>query len=418
VIRIMSHTARKTVPQLSVHLDAVRGVAALVVFFGHAREIFLASPTAALSGTATSGGIQAPGVHTTWGHQAVIVFFVLSGLLVGGSVIRDIRNDRWSWKKYLVQRITRLWIVLIPAILIGWGLDRCGTALFEGKGTIYDGPAGQTQVLPNVEERLRPSLVVGNALFLQTILVENLGTNVALWSLANEFWYYIAFPLLAIAAWGSKKTPVRLLYGALLAALLAFVGPPIASYFVIWLLGAAIAVAPLRIPRSWQRPVTAASLVVFAGVNFFIRRTPLPLGMSDSVLALAFVALLYSLLHHTQPAPDGWSRRTAQFVSQISYTLYVCHLPLLVFASAVFQRPWHRLPTTIGSLVSVVCILGIVLAVVCLIYSCFEAHTDRIRHWLGARVGLYQQGLSPAGRSFQTTARPSVGDPSSALPGL
>ena len=119
-----SASARRAVPRFSVHLDAVRGIAAFVVFFGHAREIFLASPTVALLGTATSRATQASGPRTTWGHQAVIVFFVLSGLLVGGSVIRDVRNGRWSWRKYLVQRVTRLWIVLLTAILIGWGLDR------------------------------------------------------------------------------------------------------------------------------------------------------------------------------------------------------------------------------------------------------------------------------------------------------
>ena len=265
--------------------------------------------------------------------------------------------------------------------------------MFQGKGTIYDGPAGQTQVARNLGERLKPSVIVGNALFLQTIVVDTLGTNAALWSLANEFWYYLAFPLLAITALGGKKASVGLFCSAVLAALLVFVGPRIASYFVIWLLGAALARAPLRIPPRWQRPVTAASLIVFVGMNFFVRKAPLPLGISDSVLAIAFVALLYSLLHHTEPAAYGLYRRAAQSASHISYTLYACHLPLLVFASAVLQRPWHRLPTTAGALFSVGCVLGAVFAIVWVIYSCFEARTDRVRRWMGANLHLYEPSL-------------------------
>ena len=42
----------------------------------------------------------------------------------------------------------------------------------------------------------------GNLVFLQTILVPTYGTNALLWSLANEFWYYMLFPLLAVLIHG------------------------------------------------------------------------------------------------------------------------------------------------------------------------------------------------------------------------
>jgi peptidoglycan/LPS O-acetylase OafA/YrhL len=38
---------------------------------------------------------------------------------------------------------------------------------------------------------------VGNLAFLQTIAVPIFGTNGPMWSLANEFWYYLIFPLAA-----------------------------------------------------------------------------------------------------------------------------------------------------------------------------------------------------------------------------
>ena len=52
------------------------------------------------------------------GHQAVIIFFALSGYLVGGSVINAIRRSEWSWVRYLTQRLVRLWLVLLPALQV------------------------------------------------------------------------------------------------------------------------------------------------------------------------------------------------------------------------------------------------------------------------------------------------------------
>lgn len=57
------------------------------------------------------------------GQQWVIVFFVLSGYLVGGSVLRSMALDRWSWRGYLLNRMTRLYTVRVPALVLGAVLD-------------------------------------------------------------------------------------------------------------------------------------------------------------------------------------------------------------------------------------------------------------------------------------------------------
>jgi peptidoglycan/LPS O-acetylase OafA/YrhL len=78
----------------------------------------------------------------TIGHEAVMVFFVLSGFLVGGSVLKLMSRDLWSWNNYLIKRLTRLWIVLIPALLLGLALDLGGSHIFSGTASIYSSPAG------------------------------------------------------------------------------------------------------------------------------------------------------------------------------------------------------------------------------------------------------------------------------------
>jgi peptidoglycan/LPS O-acetylase OafA/YrhL len=72
-----------------IHLDTMRGLAALVVALGHARGLSLpsftggsVSPEGAAQQATTSAG------QLSIGHEAVMVFFVLSGYLVGGSVLK------------------------------------------------------------------------------------------------------------------------------------------------------------------------------------------------------------------------------------------------------------------------------------------------------------------------------------------
>ena len=92
-------------------MDLVRGGAALEVMFGHLRAFVfvdypqLQNPDALL---------KAFYYLTGFGHQAVVIFFVLSGYLVGGSVLSA--RAEGFWTRYGVQRLSRLWIVLLPCL--------------------------------------------------------------------------------------------------------------------------------------------------------------------------------------------------------------------------------------------------------------------------------------------------------------
>ena len=129
------------IPEYSVHLDAVRGDAALVVFSGHVQKLFLrpffhTALVSAAGGAISTLSAQAQAPHLELGHEAVMVFFVLSGFLVGGSTIRVIKSNSWTWKEYLLQRLTRMWMVLIPALVLGL-LDNLGLFAFSGTSSIY-----------------------------------------------------------------------------------------------------------------------------------------------------------------------------------------------------------------------------------------------------------------------------------------
>src|ERR1700761_37251 len=79
----------------SIHMDMTRGIAALVVMLAHQRVLFL-SPHTAKAGNSVSI-LQHDTRAIGMGHYSVVVFFVLSGFLVGGSAIRSLRQGSFSW---------------------------------------------------------------------------------------------------------------------------------------------------------------------------------------------------------------------------------------------------------------------------------------------------------------------------------
>jgi peptidoglycan/LPS O-acetylase OafA/YrhL len=48
------------------------------------------------------------------GYQAVMVFFVLSGYFISATILKSLKENRWSWSEYFLKRVIRLWIVLLP----------------------------------------------------------------------------------------------------------------------------------------------------------------------------------------------------------------------------------------------------------------------------------------------------------------
>src|SRR3984957_15539354 len=83
-------------PDESLYLDLVRAAASFFVVLDHAPTLF-----------------DMPGTPR-WGHQAVVVFFVLSGYVI--SHVSDTKEP--TGRAFVVARLARLWSVLVPAMVL------------------------------------------------------------------------------------------------------------------------------------------------------------------------------------------------------------------------------------------------------------------------------------------------------------
>lgn len=116
---------------VNVPLDVLRAIAALAVVLQHVRTLVMMDFDDVAHNPMQSVlyGVSA------LGHQAVVLFFVLSGFWVGGSLIRSVQRNTFRWSGYMVNRITRLGIVLMPALVLTMVLDLIGRHYFGDMST-------------------------------------------------------------------------------------------------------------------------------------------------------------------------------------------------------------------------------------------------------------------------------------------
>jgi peptidoglycan/LPS O-acetylase OafA/YrhL len=286
---------------------------------------------------------------TGFGHHAVIVFFVLSGFLISSTVIRSHVLGKWSWRDYAVNRATRLYVVLVPGLLLGFFWDRLGSWLFAAKG-IYARPL--SDLGPAVPlQNLTPGNLLGNLCFLHTILCDTFGSNAPLWSLANEFWYYALFPVALAAglAWARRRFRLAIPFTCLAIFIGAFVGRGILIGFLIWLAGCGLVFLYSR--AQIRSRFAALGLLCFAsvlsGVMFAVARVlqPDPL-LSDLEVGFVFTLFLFAVLQiAVRRNPSPYSTVVHRFAG-FSYSLYVLHFPFVLFFRTwlVPVQRWYPTP--------------------------------------------------------------------------
>jgi peptidoglycan/LPS O-acetylase OafA/YrhL len=369
-IRLLPAGATAADSYHSLLIAVLRGLAALQVAAAHLRsEMFpgmrtLADPPLAY---------QALAFFTGFAHQAVLVFFLISGWLVGGSLLGKLGQPH-AFASYAVDRLSRLWTVLLPTFCL---------MLLIGLFTRELNPAGIDFSSAN---DFSATVFAGNLAGLQTITLPEFGGNYALWSLANETWYYLMFPLLLAGAAGPAWRRMASLAALLAIALL--LPYPVVLYFLTWLLGAIA--SRVRIVCGMALRLFLLGLALAVSVYYRLTGSNDDLTAAafnqDLLCSLAFLAVLVSLPERLpERAMVARLRRVAEFFAAFSFTLYVTHLPLIGLmrhmARTLFGAdqlsPMSPLHYAIYA-----AMLGAILLLSWVSYLAFESHTPRVRRLL------------------------------------
>lgn len=366
--KIAINTLKNTI--ISDHLNAIRGVAAMLVVFAHLRAGFFIPYKELTSPTLYEKIIF---IITGWGNEAVIVFFVLSGFLVGTSSYCEIRNNTYSWTRYLINRFVRLYIVLLPTLAFSFFV-------------IYF-------CYPNASEnanQLNISLqtLMTNVFFLQS-RPDTYAMNIPLWSLSNEFWYYMIFPCVALLLYQPNNLLSKTFYCFTLLLIFFLIGAEKSLYFIIWLMGVIVyLIKPISILTQsvlLRKIIAVIPLTCLFGAFVLSHLYPEPKMVSDFITAFSFSIFLYLILHNHNVSQKDWYHVFATRTSGCSYTLYLIHYPLIILITKLIHVDSNWTFDAFHILLA-----ALVFVLIFTIAHCFalvtEYNTDKVRKFLSRTV--------------------------------
>jgi peptidoglycan/LPS O-acetylase OafA/YrhL len=326
---------------LSLYLDLVRLAAALTVVVYHSGSVH-----------AGGGWMRMPG----FGPDAVFAFFVLSGLVIAYTT----PSHHPTAADYFATRVARLWSVLLPALVMTGILDAIGIAIAPH---VYEGWAWAAWDHPVWR-------LLCAAFFLNEIWFFSIAplSNIPVWSLGFEFWYYVLFGIWVYAS-AVMRTPLLLLTAF-------FMGPKLLLFFPTWLLGVGI----WRYRQRWKLPPPLAIAVVLVAPTLIVaaHATHLPAHLfqletrwlSASITDSKYGAFLWPLLLSMIVAANFIAamsitdrlyllfapcERPIQYFAGFTLSIYLLHMPLLLLFSALMDHApigfWRSAATVMSALI-------------------------------------------------------------------
>jgi len=370
-------------------LDMSRWAAAFIVFISHLRNPLFFSYNS-INPEEINIVIQIWYFITGWAGEAVIIFFVLSGLLVGASGYEKINMGRFSVSSYLIDRFSRLYVAFIPALMLSFMFDYFGSSYFSNIGFWDHSHPMINEKINSIsfEEKLKLDIFVANFFMLQNFFFDTLGSNSPLWTISAEFWFYIVFAVFALLKLGQGKYVTVLLFSFMFFFLYFF-----RFEFVLllgyWLVGV---FAGTMKPSTKIKPSFAFFIVISALVfsRFFINlsSTATEIVVTNYIIAISYGLLILSMRGKDFNFFIKFSSIN-KFLASFSFSLYLLHFPIMLIILAVLSQYQIFAGISIGY--SPTNLIGLAIYFSLIIFVCFfsyifslftEKKTYIVRNWM------------------------------------
>ncbi|MBD78134.1 MAG: hypothetical protein CL840_04190 [Crocinitomicaceae bacterium] len=311
-------------------MEGLRGLAVVLVFLVHVNSIMLPWLSNNLTDSVLFSFI------TAWGHSGVDLFFILSGYLIYGSLVRA---KSFSAIDYAYKRAKRIlptfYLVLVVYVLLH-------LTITKGMGRLPDG------------QELFP-FMISQALLVPTLFGNEYLVEVS-WSLTYEFAFYVVAPVILLGV-GMKRLNSHLRVSVLLVVSvvgLAFfynvVGPVRCMLFFSGMLIYELRdVQGKRIPN-WLGVLGLVVASLFIGFN---KEIGVNFVFAVSVMMLGYGALVFVSLSNPKGALRWLQWAPLRYLGNMSYSYYLAH-GLLIHATMMafgkFVEPssdmvWMYIPT-------------------------------------------------------------------------
>lgn len=341
-------------------LDLIRFIAAFEVMLCHYRGFFFVE-YGLLPSEQQNVFSQIFYFSTRLGEEAVIAFFVLSGLLVGGKALDKARLGTFNLKGYAIDRFVRIMLPLISVLLI---------------------------IIPitySLGENINWINWVGNLFSLQGILVGFVGHCGPLWSLAYEVWFYIIVAALITLIQNKNKT-----IPTLILLLCAFVFLKLEfKYLIIWSMGA-LTYFTLKCKKKniYKYLAIIGIIVSIIGLQLTRGSRTLDYNVSDVtydmiqyVLSFSFCVFITCIVNYIPKTKFSKSiNRIGSKLAAFSYTLYLIHNPLgWLMESIGFPKSES---INIYSIALYLTTIIICMIITYGVYWCFEKRTYAVKSFI------------------------------------
>ena len=285
--------------------------------------------------------------HAKWvsgGFIGVDIFYVISGFLITGLLLREIdRTGTINFTEFYARRFKRLlptsFFVLTITAIASWLLIPATMRASLGRDVIA------------------ASLYVSNYLFAWWQAdYQNLDATpspvIHYWSLAVEEQFYVVWPLLILLfSTFAKRLNNKIILTYLVAAITisSFIfsiyqteASPIWAFYSLptraWELGLGALLVLLPPIKAKKFVGLIGFLLIILSAFIFNESTAFP-GVNAALPVLGTVLLIATINSWPPFLNDVANSRLFQWLGEISYPLYLWHWPLLVLPSTYFARP-------------------------------------------------------------------------------